>query len=146
MSELGALGPEGEPHVSRRTICVDFDGVIHRYDTPWVAPHVIPDRPVAGAISWLHRMIQSYDVVILTTRARTWRGRRAVRRWLKEQAGCGWYEAPGYRGLEDVRVTDRKPPALIYLDDRAVRFDGENFPAESDVRRARPWHKKGGKK
>lgn len=133
------------------TVAVDFDGVIHRYDTPWIAPHVIPDEPVEGAIEWLHDMAQRFNVVVYTTRARTWRGRRAVRRWLR------YWSHPRYRwrpdpeegslvgarvGIRSVRVTAKKPPALIYLDDRAVRFTGPgSWPSVQDVHRALPWHK-----
>jgi len=35
-----------------------------------------------------------------------------------------------------------KPAALIYLDDRAVRFDGENFPEKSEIHALRPWNKR----
>lgn len=124
----------------RYTIAVDFDGVIHRYDTPWVNAHTIPDEPVAGAIEWLIAMVQKFDVVIFSTRCKTWRGRRAVRRWLRRHAGTCWNEGLGVPGLEVVKLTAVKPPALIYLDDRAVRFEG-TFPTAEQVHRLRPWHK-----
>jgi hypothetical protein len=47
-----------------------------------------------------------------------------------------------WRGLGEIKVTAKKPPALIYLDDRAVRFTGPgSFPSPEDIHRARPWHK-----
>ena len=128
----------------RWTIAVDFDGVIHRYETPWINPHTIPDPPVDGAIEWLHRMVQDFAVVIYSTRCRTWRGRRAVRAWLKKHAGQLWWEGWGHLGLEEVKLSYEKPPALIYLDDRAVRFEGpQTFEAldAARVHRLRPWHK-----
>jgi hypothetical protein len=125
----------------RYTVAVDFDGVIHSYSSPWIAAHVIPDPPVENSIAWLHTTLQSFDIVIFTTRGKTWRGRRAVRRWLYAQANMLWYPAPGYRGLEEIRVTDRKVAALIYLDDRAIRFDGANFPSKDEIHGLRPWNK-----
>ena len=122
------------------TVAVDFDGVLHRYDSPWVNAHTIPDQPVDGAIGWLHRTIQSFDVVVFTTRGKTWRGRRAVRRWLREFSGALWNDGPGYRGIEAVKVTYKKLPALVYLDDRAMRFNGV-FPTANEIHRARPWNK-----
>jgi hypothetical protein len=124
----------------RYTVAVDFDGVIHRYDSPWIAPHVIPDPPVPGAISWLFEMAQRFSVVIYSTRARTWRGRRAMRRWLKVYGEACWFETMGHRGLEEVRFSYEKPKALIYLDDRAVRFEG-TFPTAEQIHAARPWNK-----
>lgn len=116
----------------RYTVAVDFDGVLHSYIHPWVAPHVIPDPPVPGAIAWLVQLRARMDVVIFTTRARTWRGRRAVRRWLNENSN-------GL--LPALTITDRKPTALAYVDDRAMRFDGVHFPSFGTIINARPWHK-----
>jgi hypothetical protein len=130
-----------KPKNERHTIAVDFDGVIHRYDSPWVAPHIIPDDPVEGAIEWLFRTIQKLDVVIFSTRCKTWRGRMAMRKWLKKHAGGAWNECMGTIGLEDIRFSYTKIPALVYLDDRAMRFEGK-FPTVEEVHRARPWNKK----
>lgn len=113
----------------RYTIAVDFDGVLHSYTSPWVAPHVIPDPPVPGAMDWLSNIQLHFDVVIFTTRGRTWRGRRAVRRWLLRECGHSF------------KVTDRKPAALVYIDDRAWRFHGAGFPSRGEIHLARPWNK-----
>ena len=72
---------------NRYTVAVDFDGVIHSYLTPWKNAHTIPDPPVDGAIVWLWEILQSFDVVIFSTRCKSWRGRRAMRQWLKRYAG-----------------------------------------------------------
>jgi hypothetical protein len=103
-----------KPKNERHTIAVDFDGVIHRYDSPWV---------------------------IFSTRCKTWRGRMAMRKWLKKHAGGAWNECMGTIGLEDIRFSYTKIPALVYLDDRAMRFEGK-FPTVEEVHRARPWNKK----
>jgi hypothetical protein len=112
----------------RYTIAVDFDGVLHSYTSPWVDHHVIPDPPIPGAIEWLERISADFDVVIFTTRGKTEAGRVAVARWISEH---------GYTG-HDFTVTAEKPPALIYLDDRAVRFEGI-YPTPDEIHRARPW-------
>lgn len=117
------------------TIAVDFDGVIHSYTTPWQAPHIIPDPPVEGAIEWLWQMRDHFKIVIYTTRARTWRGRSAVRRYLMHHCGNLWWDA-----LEETDITDCKPPALIYLDDRGWRFEGQ-FPTPEQIHASRPWNK-----
>ena len=118
----------------RYTIAVDFDGVLHSYTSPWQAAHVIPDPPVEGAIEWLMRIVEEFDVVIFTTRGKTWRGRRAVLRWLHEQSF--------YLYDTEIKVTAKKPPCLIYLDDRAYRFEGPGtFPTADQIHRARPWNK-----
>lgn len=115
----------------RYTVAVDFDGVIHSYTTPWAGAHVCPDPPVPGAISWLNRMVTEFDLVILTTRGDQEGGNEAVLAYLREH---------GYTG-PDLRVTSQKVPALVYVDDRAWRFTGDNFPTANEVHRAIPWNK-----
>lgn len=120
--------PKGE----RWTIAVDFDGVIHSYVSPWVAPQVIPDPPVDGAIEWLSAIQEHFDVVIFTTRGKTVDGSRAVHEWLSEH---------GLQDAEKLLVTDEKPAALIYIDDRGWRFEGR-FPTKDEIHEARPWNKR----
>ena len=123
------MKPAGE----RYTIAVDFDGVLHSYSSPWVDEQTIPDPPVPGAIEWLRTMHEKFTVVIFTTRGRTTQGQQAVHAWLIEH------------GLEprtalDIAVDWKKPPALVYLDDRAIRFEG-TFPTADEIHAARPWNK-----
>lgn len=128
-----------KPKNEKYTVAVDFDGVLHMYASPWVNHHTIPDGPVPGAIQWLNEMCASFKVVIFTTRGKTWRGRRAVLQWLWKHGATSPKDAETWSDLDFV-VTDRKPPALVYLDDRAMRFAGV-FPAADDIHRARPWNK-----
>ncbi len=136
-----ASNGKGSFVLKRYTVCVDFDGVIHRYDTPWINAYTIPDEPVDGAIEWLHRTIQRFEVAIFTTRAKSWRGRRAVRAWLRKHSGNLWWGAPRSRGIEEVSLPKTKPPALVYIDDRGYRFTGSNWPSAEEVHRLLPWHK-----
>lgn len=60
---------------------------------------------------------------------------RAVLRWLHEQSF--------YLHDAEIKVTAKKPPCLIYLDDRAVRFEGPGtFPTKAQIHAARPWNKR----
>jgi hypothetical protein len=110
------------------TVCVDFDGVIHREEN-FVSPDVIHGPPVPGAIGWLENLQRKFDVVVLSTRAESPAGKIAIERWLTA------------RGLGGIRATAVKVPALLYVDDRAWRFTGANFPSPEDIHRALPWHK-----
>jgi hypothetical protein len=111
-----------------QTLAVDFDGVLHQYLSPWQGPEVIPDPPVDGAIAWLMHLAEAFRVVILTTRGETPGGQAAVRAWL---------DAHGYEGPA-LAVTNVKPPAIAYVDDRAWRFEGR-FPSPDELRAAMPW-------
>lgn len=123
----------------RYTIAVDFDGVLHSYSSPWVDEHTIPDPPVPGAIKWLNGIANHFNVVIFTTRGRTWRGRLSVLKWLWSH-GASSPDAETWSDLP-FKVTNKKPPALVYLDDRAIRFDGNNFPTAQQIHAARPWNR-----
>ena len=124
------MKPAGE----RYAVAVDFDGVLHSYTTPWAGATVIPDPPVEGAIEWLNETVEKLDVVVFTTRGHQDGGPAAVMRWLREH---------GYVG-PDLLVTGTKVPALAYIDDRALRFEGPGtFPTVERIHQARPWNKRG---
>ena len=133
--------------MGRRTICVDFDGVLHAYTSGWKGASVIPDGPVPGAIEWLCDLVdplrgeQAFKVVIQSSRARRPWGWLAIRSWLKKHIvhhyGCDRTRADDVLG--SISVTSRKPAALVYVDDRAWRFDGINFPGFDALMAHRPW-------
>lgn len=134
----------------RYTIAVDFDGVLHSYTTPWQGATIIPDPPVPGAIEWLKSMLPHFDVVIHTTRGKTPEGRDAVLRWIHQWDPDNYWTLNEATGMgqkvalvPSLRVTDEKPAALIYLDDRGYRFEGPGtFPTKEQVHAARPWNKR----
>ena len=96
-------------------VCVDFNGVLDAY-RGWQGPDRF-DPPRPGAREFLEALTsRGYDVVIFTTRYPD-----DVWRWLKEF------------GLDALvrEVTDRKPAAHVFVDDRAVCFRGD-FAATLD--------------
>lgn len=100
------------------TVAVDFDGVIHQYSKGW-ADGSIYDPPVEGSIEALITLMERHAVFIHTTR-----DAGQVADWLMgfgfavetEHGGVFW----NTRGV--LLVTNRKLPAMVYVDDRAVRF------------------------
>jgi hypothetical protein len=126
--------------MSKPIICLDFDGVIHSYTSGWQGARTIPDPPVEGAIEFMDRALTlGYDVVIHSSRARYWGGIRAMRQWLKQVSGMLWYDTFQV-GLENVRFVRWKPPAVVTIDDRAIRFDGK-FPDPREAAMLQPWNK-----
>lgn len=133
--------------MSRPTISVDFDGVLHAYTSGWKGATVIPDGPTPGAIAWLcdladpMRASDAFDVVVCSARARRFFGWLAVRRWLRrhifEHYGADMVRADDI--CASIKVTSKKPAAIVYVDDRAWRFDGKTFPTADDLRAHRPW-------
>jgi hypothetical protein len=103
----------------RYSIAVDFDGVIHRYGKGWHDGSVY-DEPMPGAREALARIHQRYRVVILTTRVNP--GLHGGDEQLASVEA--WLERHGFvKGEHYDEVTHEKVPALVYIDDRALRFD-----------------------
>ena len=110
--------------MSRDRICIDFDNVIHLWD-PRQSISVVEGDPVPGAKEAIALLRKNYKVVVLTARAS--KGQKAIARWLKEQ------------GIVVDGITSVKPPALIYLDDRALHFYGDWTETLRDIKQFRTW-------
>ena len=93
--------------MSRQRICVDFDGVLNTYKG-WKGNDELYE-PRIGAKEFLEELSVQYYVVILTTR-----NVEKVWEWLREY---------GLDFLVD-EVTDIKVGAVAYIDDRALKFNG----------------------
>lgn len=94
--------------VTRPTVCIDFDGVLNVYDGNYHAGPVHPPAP--GVRQFLETLGERYLPVILTARdtSEVWE----------------WLERHALEGLVD-GVTNEKPPAIAYIDDRGICHDGD---------------------
>ncbi len=101
--------------MNRPTIVFDFDGVIHSYNSGWKGVDVIPDPPVEGIADVMQKLLDNgYDVMILSTRCEIKEARLAMEKWLKQ------YNIPY------TQIIAHKVPALVYVDDRGLKFDGNH--------------------
>ncbi|MCW5979477.1 MAG: hypothetical protein KIT09_15475 [Bryobacteraceae bacterium] len=106
----------------QRVVCVDLDGVLNLYDGWKGAEYFHPPRP--GALEFLKALReQNYEIVVFTVR---WAPH--VWDWIREH------------GLEPYvdEVTDKKPPAWAYIDDRAICFTGDFQETVQRLRAFRP--------
>lgn len=125
----------------RKLICLDFDGVIHEYTSPWSGPTAISDQPVVGAIPWMHRAIQEADLAVYSSRSGHEGGIQAMQNWLHTHAGPLWEDTPVRRGLVHLQWPITKPAALVTLDDRAITFSGV-WPDLDRLLAFKPWNKR----
>lgn len=117
----------------KKTVVFDFDGVIHSYTSGWKGATVIPDPPVEGISDALEEIKGAgYEVVIVSARCSSEPGRIAIEKWLDKYNLSQFID----------RVCKEKPPAIVYIDDRAICFDGhpENLLRRIDM--FRPWYHK----
>lgn len=99
----------------RGTIVFDFDGVIHSYTSGWQGVDNVPDPPLKLGVELAKELKDlGYNLVICSSRATTDAGKMAIEKWLSDN------------NLSELftEVTCIKVPALCYIDDRAVPFNG----------------------
>lgn len=113
------------------TICIDFDGVLHSYTSGWKGAGTISDPPTPGAQEFVRALQASgWKVVIQSARAASVEGTVAITDWLRH-----W-------GFPHLEVVHGKPFAVLYLDDRGMRFNG-SWPTLSDIEVAKvPWNRR----
>lgn len=97
--------PIPKPLLTR--VAVDFDGVLHGYSNGWQGG-AIYDPPVEGTREALIELTKRYELVVFTAR----HDLDAVRAWLVKHRLSHFFHD----------VSNRKPAAAVYLDDRALKF------------------------
>ena len=117
-----------ETFTPKKAIAIDFDGVIHKYSKGWY-DGTIYDEPVEGSHEALMELKQQFNVFIHTTR-----NIEDVVNWMNSkfwgEGEKGFNTIPMYEGYKfwngnffgDIAVSNRKLPAVAYIDDRAIRF------------------------
>ena len=112
-----------------KTVAIDFDGVLADYHG-WKGENTL-DPPFPGAQEFVLRVLEAgYQVIIHTTRNP---GR--VRQWFYN------YRFPV--GLaQAITVSNTKPKAMVYIDDRGFRFTGDWEAAFQAIEQPTHWEKK----
>ena len=103
---------------AQKLIAIDLDGVLAEY-SGWKGMDVIgePREGARAFLEWLQAI--GWESIIYTTRERS-----VVASWLREHS-LSTYFTDGEPGKEVLRIAKTKPIATIYLDDRALRFEGD---------------------
>jgi hypothetical protein len=127
--------------MTKPTLCLDFDGVIHSYTSGWKGVNVIPDPPVPGAMAFIAAAIEHFHVDVFSSRSSDPLGRRAM--WMYIRAGMekefGDDKASTIVSKIDFPVN--KPAAFISIDDRAITFQGV-WPTLEALLAFVPWNKR----
>ena len=121
-------------------LCLDFDGVIHSYASGWRGATMIPDPPVPGALEFLAKAVEVFDVQIYSSRSSWTGGVQAMRDWLTNYTVVAAGGATP-EWLNMIVWPTEKPPAFVTIDDRAITFTGE-WPDLDDLLNFKPWWSK----
>lgn len=114
--------------MSKKTVVFDFDGVIHSYTSGWQGISVMPDPVVPDIQAAINNLrMDGYEVIVVSTRCAIPDGMRAVQRYLLDN----------HIVVDDIMAT--KPPAICYVDDRAICFDGNAIGLIDRVKNFKPW-------
>lgn len=121
-------------------LCLDFDGVIHRYDSGWQGIGIVSDPPVDGAIEFIVRAVEYFEVHIFSSRSREPDGIGAMKSFIRFHLEEYWdsnlYASQVMQGLKFPTV---KPPAFISIDDRCLLFTGK-FMDPKTLLDFKPWN------
>ena len=109
--------------MSRKTVCLDFDGVLNTYDGWRGEDELFEPRP--GAVEFVHALRErGYTVAIHSTRDLD-----RITNWLLDHGFPApvrmCWANPDLSEGAGVVVCRQKPPAVAYIDDRAIRFRGD---------------------
>jgi hypothetical protein len=110
----------------RKSVCVDLDGVLARFDS-WKGIDHIGD-PIPGAVEFMRTLKENFRVVVYTTRCKVFPDPekflgsydlvRIVKVWLDSHAFP----------YDEVYEGQGKPFAVAYVDDRAAVCEPQKSP------------------
>lgn len=119
-------------------LCLDFDGVLHSYESGWKGADIVPDPPVAGAAQFIADAQKHFTVSVYSSRSGQDGGIDAMKRWLHKAIIDADLDGSVFDAVE---WPTEKPPAQITIDDRALTFIG-TWPRMSELLAFQPWNKR----
>jgi len=107
--------------MKQKAIAIDFDGVIHRFSKGWQDGSIY-DPPIDGTKEALEKLAtKGYRIVIHTTRFNHEINGKKTPQLIKELKK--WLSRNGFeKGKHYHKITELKPQAVAYIDDKAIRF------------------------
>lgn len=102
---------------------IDLDGVLDDYK--YYDDNSIPQMRY-GAKDFLEQLSPNYTLVLFTTR-----NKKQAKKWLKENNIDYLFKD----------ITNIKYPAKIYLDDRAIQFNGDYNKTLKEISKFKPYWK-----
>lgn len=117
-------------------LCLDFDGVIHSYTSPWEKADIIPDPVVDGFYEWLEEVTKKFQIHVFSSRSSQFGGRNAMVTYIRDNAPEGYSKEI----LNQIFYPLTKPAAFLTIDDRGMRFTG-TWPDVDKLLSFKPWNR-----
>ena len=118
-----------------KTICIDFDGVIHDYSKGYQGDDVF-DKPVEGACEGLKALKEAgWTIILFTTRKSTAKLYDFLAEHDLTVDYVNW-------NPDQPKNSSGKLIADVYLDDRGICFDGDWQKAVELIKSFKPWQDK----
>lgn len=122
-------------------VCLDFDGVVHSYTSPWIDALTIPDPIVPDVIEFISDCIDAgITVAIHSSRSHTLGAIEAMKEWLENEMMPYMARECAESIVSQIEFPEHKPPAQIYIDDRGYHFNGK-FPRIEWIKAFKPWNR-----
>ncbi len=112
----------GEP--MKKTIMIDLDGVLDNYNGNYIEDK-IPDIK-SGAKEFIEKLSKDYELILFTTR-----NSKLATIWLQDNKIDKYFKD----------VTSVKIPAYIYIDDRAIKFEGDYNKTLDEIKKHKVYWK-----
>lgn len=120
----------------KNTICIDFDGVISKYDK-WMGKGVFGEV-LPGAKEYISRLKEEEWIIIIhTTRSE----KELIIEYLKNNGIS--FDYINYNPENVLQgCSHRKPLATVYLDDRGLTFDGNWEESYNRIKNFEVWYRR----
>lgn len=130
--------------MSKPILCIDFDGVIHKYSKGW-RDGSIYDTATEGFFEWAEKAAEHFDLVVYSSRSKDANQCAQMQIWLLNSYNEWRAETEKEAFGVHFSFVSEKPPAFLTIDDRCVRFDGDWSDPHLDptvLREYKPWNMK----
>ena len=111
-------------------LIIDFDGVLHSYTSGWQGARQCSDPPVPGAKEFLTEAVDYFTVCIMSSRTHQEGGILAMSEYCAKHFGATL--------TGQLAFPHHKPPAVLAIDDRVLRFEG-TWPSIAWLKKFKPW-------
>lgn len=109
----------------KKTISIDLDGVLNTYDGHYDENFIPPMRK--GSYEFLANLAKDYKIEIFTTR-----NKKIAFLWLQENNLLDF--------VSDI-TNVKNPFCSVFIDDRAILFDGNFMKAQAIIKEFKPFWK-----